>query len=291
MHMCAVFVTHAHIPSSVYPPPKNFKSYEFNSLTGDVTTCRLWCKVKHVSDSNQTEVSQLVNRPYVHWEKQDKRKKNGAYEFHPLSNVLYWYTEERLTFTQSLRYYCNHEGSNVYDCGTAIEYCANKYLGKYRCSVYDFDSGFQVQQNVDLIQSDANNTCYMPRAENITANLITDENGTHHINVSWEFAERPKDLKYCATSRQWQIRSFNSSTPYSFEDGQEPLNTNFRTVKFQNTTGKRETFFVFKIEKLQRNHYYQFQVQNKKRKGTTEVYEARNYTSQVYTFEDQRELH
>ena len=122
--------------------------------------------------------------------------------------------------------------------------------------------------------------CYMPRAENIAAELIIGDNGMYSINVSWEYTERPRNQRNCDYSRQWQIRGFNSTSPHPFEDGKEP--SLFRDSEFLNTTHKRETFFVFQINETQRNNYFQFQVRNGRLGFIT-----RKYTSSIFTFKEQ----
>lgn len=264
------------------PKPNDFKVVEATS-TGVITRCILWSKVKYVSDNNQS----LVNLPYVHWEKANKKTES---EFHPLRDVLYWFNKEGLDFIHNMRYYCgrSQEGHNVYDCGIIIRPCSSDYIGTYRYSVHDFDSGSQVEQTVKVeLDRDPLTVCYMPEAENITAEFIADNgiNRAHLINVSWEFADRPKGVPYCDFSRQWQIRGFNSTSPDQFADGQEP--SLFRDYEFLNTTTKRDTFFLFRINESLRNNYFQFQIQNRRRKGDTGVFIARNYSSSIFTFKHQ----
>ena len=85
--------------------------------------------------------------------------------------------------------------------------------------------------------------CYMPQAENITAEFIAGANGVgpHSINVSWEYAAKPRGVQYCDFSRQWQIRSFNSTNSDQLEDGKEP--SVFRDFEFLNMIAIRDTFF------------------------------------------------
>ena len=130
--------------------------------------------------------------------------------------------------------------------------------------------------------------CYMPQAENITAEFIAGDNGVHSINVSWEFAAKPRGVQYCDFSRQWQIRSFNSTHPDQLGDGIEP--SVFRDFEFLNTTSKRDTFFVFRINDSLRNNYFQFQIRNRKRDGNTGNLIARRYNSSVFTFKEQGKL-
>ena len=276
---------------SVYGPPQDFKQIEADN-SGNITNCYLYCKVRHYSDNNgASENSVLINEPYVHWEKITKQSPR---RYHPLKDVLFWYEQERISFIHRLRHYCSNRKEvdpNVYDCGITIEPCTSSYLGDYRCSVFDFDSGSKVDQSfkLDVDSGDSGNkTCYMPKAENITAQLIEGENGVHLINVTWDYTEKQSGYKkYCKTSRQWQIRSFNSSTSYSFEDGREPVQSQFTQVPFQNTTHKRDTYFIFQIGNAERNNYFQFQIQNKRRKGDTATYETSKYSSSVYTFKRQ----
>ena len=259
--------------------PNDFKALEATSTPGVITKCNIWSKVKHSSDNNQS----LVNLPYVHWEKANNKNKS---EFHPLRDVYYWYHKEGLNFIHSVRHYCerSQEDHNVYDCGITIQRCSLDYIGTYRYSVHDFNSGSQVEQTVKLEPDtpDVQTVCYMPQAENITAEFIAD---AHMINVSWEFADRPKGVRYCDFSRQWQIRGFNSTSPDQFEDGKEP--SLFRDYEFLNTTTKRDTFFVFRIDESLRNNYFQFQVQNRRRKDDTHVFIARKYSSSIFTFKQQ----
>ena len=286
-------------PLSAYSADNTRKDNVTEDENGAIRTCYLYCKVKHFSENNATnEVTALINEPFVQWEKMTN-KKPSTNVFHPLRDVLFWYREEGLSFIQSLRYYCSNSGQqrNVYDCGITIEPCSSSYLGDYKCSVFDFDSGSQVEQSVKLDHSsrtgDQNNkTCYMPQAENITAELILDGNGVQLINVSWEYQEKPRGFKkYCDSSRQWQVRSFNSSTPYSFEDGKEPVQSEFTLIPFRNTTRKRETHITFQINDTEKNNnYFQFQIQNKRRKGNTEVYVRSKYNSSIFTFKHQGEL-
>ena len=276
---------------SVYGPPGDFKQIETVEGTEIIKTCHLYCKVKHYSDNNGTsENSVLLNDPYVQWEKLDSDER-----FHPVNNVLFWYEREGLSFIHSLRYYCsnrNEVSRNVYDCGMTIELCTPSYIGLYRCSVSDFDSNFKVEQEFKLhLPRTPGKACYMPKAENITARFIPGANGVHQINVTWEYDEKPRGTKYCDTSRQWQIRWFNSSTHYSFEDGTGPVRSRFMQVPFQNTIHKRDTYFTFQISESERNNYFQFQIQNKRRQGTTDVYVASKYNSSVYTFKRQSKFH
>ena len=268
---------------SVISEPNDFKALEITS-TGVITKCILWSRVEYVSDNNQS----LVNLPYVHWEKANKKNES---EFHPLRDVYYWYHKERLNFIHAdMRPYCRRlqEGHNVYDCGIKIQRCSSDYIGTYRYGVYDFDSASHVEQTVKLEQGkDDLTVCYMPEAENITAEFIAGDgiNGAHLINVSWEFADRPKGIRYCDFSRQWQIRGFNSTSPDQFEDGKEP--SLFRDYEFLNTTTKRDTFFLFRIDESLRNNYFQFQIQNRRRKDDTHVFVARKYSSSIFTFKQQ----
>ena len=269
------------------PQPENFKTIEVTA-DGEITSCSLWSRVKHIGDNNQTNSGQLVNLPYVHWEKATKKSR----EFHPLREIFYWYREEGLSFLHSVRHYCerSQEDDTIYDCGITIQRCSAKYAGTYRYSVYDFDSGSQVEQSVPLkARLDELSHCYMPEAENITAEFIASDNGLgpHSINVSWEYAAKPRgpSVQYCDFSRQWQIRSFNSTHPDQLEDGKEP--SVFRDFEFLNTTTKRDTFFVFRINDSLRNNYFQFQIRNRKRDGNTGNLIARKYNSSVFTFKEQ----
>lgn len=262
--------------------PKDFKALEATS-TGVITKCNLWSRVKYVSDNNQS----LVNPPYVHWEKANKK---NATKFRPLRDVQYWYSEEGLSFMHNVRHYCARlQDQNVYNCGITIQRCSLKYIGTYRYGVYDFDSGSKVERTIQLRLdiSDQDSQCYMPEAENITAEFIPGDriSGAHLINVSWEFADRPKGVRYCDFSRQWQIRGFNSTSPDQFEDGKEP--SLFRDYEFLNTTTKRDTFFVFQIDESLRNNYFQFQIRNRRLKGDTGVLIARKYNSSIFTFKEQ----
>ena len=237
--------------------------------------------MKYIGGNNQS----LVNLPFVHWEK--ATKKNSS-EYHPLRKVHYWYFEERLSFMHDVRQYCerSQEGHNIYECGITIQRCSSKYAGTYRYGVYDFDSGTRVERNVLLkLKKDDSSLCYMPQAENLTAEFIAGDNGAHSIRVSWEFSEKPRGIAYCASSRQWQIRSFNSTSPDQFEDGLEP--SLFRDVEFLNTTSRRDTFFVFQINETLRNNYFQFQVRNRKLDGNTGTLIARKYNSSIFTFKEQ----
>ena len=277
MHVCFFFFL-------AYSEPTHFKAIEVDAVTGKVTRCNLWCMVKYISDNNQS----LINRPYVHWEKASEK---NATEFHPLRDVWYWYAEEGLSFLNSVRHYCDEsqQGQDVYECGITIQRCSAKYAGQYRCGVYDFDSGSQVERNVSVkLKRDPNSRCYMPQAENITAEFITSNNGAHSIHVSWEYAERPRNQAYCNFSRQWQIRGFNGTTPHPFEDGKEP--SLFRNVEFLNTTSRRDTFYVFQIKETKRNNYFQFQIQNRQRVGDTYDFIIRKYNSSVFTFKQQSKL-
>ena len=226
----------------------------------------------------------------------NQRDVNDVKRYHPLRDVMFWYYgEEQLSFMpHEVPSYCSTENQepNVYDCGMTISRCSIKYSGDYRCSVYDFVSSSEVEQDVQLnIIDDANKTCYMPIAENITAELIRGENGLHEINVTWEYAEKPKGLKYCEMSRQWQIKVFNSSRSYYFIDGREPTASQFTSVPFQDTLHRRDTYFVFQINDTElSNNYFQFQIQNRRRKGTTDVYLFVRYNSSVFTFKEQSEL-
>ena len=236
--------------------------------------------MKYIGENNES----LVNLPYVHWEKANK--KNSS-DFHPLRDVLYWYFEEGLSFMHSVRHYCEKsQKHNVYDCGITIRRCSSKYTGTYKYGVYDFDSGSQVERNVSLkLVKDDQSLCYMPHAENITAEFIVGDNGRHSINVSWEYTDKPRGVAYCDFSRQWQIRSFNSTSPDQFEDGKEP--SLFRDFEFLNTTRRRDTFFVFQISESLRNNYFQFQVRNRRLKGDTKTLITRKYNSSIFTFKEQ----
>ena len=253
-------------------------------------SCHLYCKVKHVHDNNENVSVPLINEPYVVWKR--KTKENV---YHRLQDVLYWHNEEGLYFMQSLRYYCSNETweRDIFNCGISIERCSTRYFGDYLCEVYDFDYGSQVQQSVGLKRSrDSNSTeCYMPRAENITVDLVTgDRNGLQGINLTWSFAEKPRGVRYCNNSRQWQVRSFNSTTHYSFEDGKEPAETKFKQVEFQNTTHKRDTYFFFEVDStLLSNNYFQFQILNLRYKLVNEQLEpvVQKFNSSIYTFKNQ----
>ncbi len=266
---------------SVISEPQEFQGLETTS-TGVVTKCNLWSRVRYVSDNNQS----LVHLPYVHWEKASK--KNSS-EFHPLRDVHYWYYKEGLSFMHSVRYDCARlqEDSNVYDCGVTIQRCSLNYVGTYRYGVYDFDSGSQMEQTIPLKPlKDHLSSCYMPHAENISVEFIAGvPGGAHMINVSWEYANKPRGDSYCHFSRQWQIRSFNSSSPEQFEDGKEP--SLFRDFEFFNTTTKRDTFYVFRINDSLRNNYFQFQIRNRRLKFDTGVLIARKYNSSIFTFREQ----
>ena len=259
---------------------KDFKAVEA-TRTGDITKCNLWSRVKYVGDNNQS--LELVNPPYVHWEKANKRNSS---DFHPLRDVFYWYSEEGLSFIHSVRHYCEFiQEDNVYDCGITVQRCSSKYLGTYKYGIYDFDSGSQIEQTVFLKveRGDSSYNCYMPRAENITAEFIIGDKGMHLINISWEYTERPRGQRYCDYSRQWQIRGFNSTSPHPFEDGKEP--SLFRNVEFLNTTHRRETFFTFQINETQRNNYFQFQLRN--RRIESKGFITRKYNSSIFTFKEQ----
>ena len=253
-------------------------------------SCHLYCKVKHVHDNNENETVPLTNDPWVVWQR--KTKDN---DYHTLKDVLYWHDEEGLYFMQSLRYYCSNETRerDIFNCGISIDRCSPKYFGDYMCEVYDFDYGSQVQQSIRLKRSqDSNSTeCYMPRAENITVDLVTlNTNGLQGINLTWSYADKPRGVRYCNNSRQWQVRSFNSTTHFSFEDGKEPAETKFKQVQFQNTTHKRDTFFVFEVSStLLRNNYFQFQILNLRLKLDNEqlVPVIQKFNSSVYTFKNQ----
>lgn len=260
-------------------PPKDFKAVEITT-DGDITKCNLWSRVKYVGANNQS--LELINLPYVHWEKANR--KNSS-DFHPLGHISYWYLKEGLSFIHSMRRYCELKEDNVYDCGITVQRCSSKYLGTYRYGVYDFDSGSHVEQIASLKaeNSDSSKNCYMPHAENITVEFIVGNNGAHLINVTWEFADKPKGTSYCSYSRQWQIRGFNSTSPHPFEDGKEP--SLFRDVEFLNTTSKRDTFFVFQINETQRNNYFQFQVRN--RRIEDKGFIMRKYNSSIFTFKEQ----
>ena len=267
--------------SLVLPRPGPFKLIEAHPDTGVTTRCSLWSMVKHVGANNQS----LINPPYVHWEKASKTNQT---EFHPLRDVWYWYITEGLYFLPSLKYYCDksQREKDVYDCGIVIERCSKQYFGTYKFIVTEFDYGSEMEQILKL-RPPANpvSRCYMPQAENITAKLITGDNGIHMINVSWEYAPKPRDLSFCHTSRQWQIRGFNGTTPHPFQDGKEP--SIFRAVEFLNTSKKRDTFYVFQLNEAQRNNYFQFQVQNRKRNVDSTGFVIEKYTSRVFTFKKQ----
>lgn len=214
-------------------------------------------------------------------------------EYRPLRDIQFWFNSEGLYFWAGFRHFCSNVGQrepNIYDCGITIKPCSFSYSGTYKCSVHDFASSSSLEQTVQLKGlSDSNTSCYMPRAENVSAELLRGENGPHQINVTWEYAEKPKGVKYCNMSRQWQIRAFNSSTPYTFEDGIGPTISEFTSVPFQNTTHKRDTYFLFQVNDSLLNNYFQFQIQNKRRTTPT-TYLINKYNSSIFTFKEQCKL-
>ena len=268
-----------------------------NDKKGDLQSCRLYCKVKHISESNGTDsATPPLNDPYVTWKRKSKNSNNI---YHPLRDILYWLFQEDLFFMGSLRYRCNSETEerNIFDCGINITHCNTKYFGDYMCDVEDFDNGERVEQPVQLKNKSgdiSNNECHMPKADNITAELVplaSGMNGMSGINVSWDYTEKPRGYIYCPTSRQWQVRSFNSTTHISFEDGKEPAEDKFKSVEFQNTTHKRDTYFVFEVNNtLLNENYFQFQIINSRQKQrATAGYERviQKFNSSVYTFKNQ----
>ena len=264
---------------------------------GDLQSCRLYCKVKHISKSNGTDsATPPINDPHVTWERM--KKNSNKTEYYPLQDILYWLYHEELFFMGSLRYRCSSETEerNIFDCGINITYCSPKYFGDYMCNVEDLDNGERVDQYVQLKKKiDDKTKCHMPQADNITVELVplaSGMNGMSGINVSWDYVEKPRGSFYCPTSRQWQVRSFNSTTHISFEDGKEPAENKFKSVEFLNTTHKRDTYFVFEVNNtLLNENYFQFQIINSRQKQlATAIYErvVQKFNSSVYTFKNQR---
>ena len=236
--------------------------------------CFLPCAVQ--SDNNKT----LVNRPFVHWELYDLKDRT----FKPLRDAKFWYDKAGLFFQDNPTYCTLRPDSNgIYDCDLIIQPCAKKYGGRYRCSVYDFDSGSEVSLLVMLDiggHKDSFEDCVTPEPS-LNVATFTDENGTLSANFSWKLSETPRNQTVCRLV--FSVRSFNSTVPYDFEDHQEPVAA--RDIRF--IPSQNVNFFVFEGIDQRRYHQFQLRVQSNLRTASAET---NKYTSFVYYFEQQGTL-
>ena len=130
--------------------------------------------------------------------------------------------------------------------------------------------------------------CYVPKAENIIADIFIDFNGTERLNITWVFARKPSNnYTYCAGSRKWKVRTL------TYDSVEGLTNENFRAnnshIDFVPTNQKRQTYYELPTA-LMRNKYYIFQVQNSRPlAGGRERSESIIYNSYIHYFGNQSE--
>ena len=129
--------------------------------------------------------------------------------------------------------------------------------------------------------------CYVPRAENIAAEIVTDSSGTETLNVTWVSTRKPPEKdSYCAGSRKWHFRALMYDSHVGLAD--EDFRADDATVMFQPTARLRQTHF--ELSDPPRDKYYIFQVQNSiPSPGGTGGPLTFTYASYIYYFGNQSE--
>ena len=113
----------------------------------------------------------------------------------------------------------------------------------------------------------------------LSATLVSDTVGTFSVNFSWAFATVTENETICRLTLS--VQCFNSSVPYNFEDKQAPHGS---SILNRYTTVRDTSFHVF--PRINRAHYYQFELRIQASMGTTNV-QTYNHYSYVYYFSNQ----
>ena len=221
-------------------------------------SCVLPCSIQTTDGKN------LIHPPYVRWERLYKPRLSYV----PLSNATFW--EKYELFFKNYPNYCKLRGgsiSGVYDCDLHIRPCPIRYMGEYKCTVYDFFGGSNITSIVPLSTASVNSIigeCVIPDILLNRPQLLSSADSPS-VNFSWTPLVR-ENKTIC--QHTFSVRVHQSSVPYDFEDNMEPPhNPNGRyeevnqQINYLFNDINRDTYYLFELRMQsppRSNRYYSY---------------------------------
>ena len=222
----------------------------------DYASCILPCSVQTTDGKN------LIHPPYVRWEHLHVYELRLSYI--PVADATLW--ERYGLFFTNYPNYCKLRGGSiggVYDCDLHIRPCPRRYMGVYKCTVYDFFGG----SNTTSIVSFLNNfdiTCVLPDILLNCPQLLSSADSPS-VNFSWTPLERENNVTVC--HHTFSVRIHQLSVPYDFEDNTAPPHASGRYENVDQQTNyifnniNRDTYYLFELRVQsppRSNRYYSY---------------------------------